>query len=32
MLENTLNVKLDDNAELYSVIDTNEFFNPKYYL
>ena len=32
MLENTLNVKLDDDAELYSIIDANEIFNPKYYL
>ena len=32
MLENTLNIKLDDDAELYSIIDSNEIFNPKYYL
>tara|TARA_Y100000004_G_C8929422_1_gene419222 strand:+ start:825 stop:1571 length:747 start_codon:yes stop_codon:yes gene_type:complete len=32
MLENTLNMKLDDDAELYSIIDSNEIFNPKYYL
>ena len=31
-LENTLNVKLSEDAELYSILDEKEKFNPKYYL
>ena len=31
-LEHMLGVTLDDSAELFSIIDDSEVFNPKYYL
>ena len=31
-LEHMLGVTLDDSAELLSIIDDSEVFNPKYYL